>query len=90
MKIKPLRETIFVLPDKTIEQTAGGIILSDFNKKRPTTGTIIAIGAQCPDLKVGQRIVHGEFCGARENIEIDGVVKEIFIMQPSDVLALLE
>ena len=86
MKLKPLGETIFVLPDKAVDKTEGGIILTDFSKKRPTSGTIIAIGSKVKDLKVGQRVLYGEFSGAKEIID----EKEIFIMQPSDILATLE
>lgn len=90
MKMVPLRETIFVLPDKVIDQTEAGIILTDYTKKRPTSGTIIAVGAAVKDFNAGQRVIYGEFSGAREMIEYGGKEQEIFIMQPSDLLALLE
>lgn len=90
MKLQPLRENIFVLPDKIVDKTKSGIILTDFTKKRPTSGTIIAVGKKVEELRVGDRVLYGEFSGAREIIEYNGEEKEIFIMQPTDILALIE
>lgn len=87
--ISPYGETIFVLPDKVIDKTEGGIILTDYTKKRPTSGTIIAIGGKIRDFTIGQRIVYGEFSGSKQIIEYGGKDEEIFIMTPNDVLALL-
>ena len=67
MKLKPIGNNIFVLPDKSDEKI-GSIILTDFSKKRPTTGTIIAVGNKVEERKVGERVVYGEFTGQRITI----------------------
>lgn len=139
MNIKPYGETIFVLPDEAPDRTDSGLILTDYTKKRPTSGTILAIGdliinkkdelnkalkiiKECIfddvtnvlpllqseadeaknviieilkihlkqySLNIGMRIVYGEFSGHRQIINWDGEDKEIFIMTPDDILALL-
>ena len=88
MRLVPKRNSIFVLPDKS-ESKSGSIILTDYSKKRPTSGTIIAIGptAKVEELKVGSRIIYGEFSGAKEVMNYGGIEQEIFIMQPEDILA---
>ncbi|MEK6818512.1 MAG: co-chaperone GroES [Nanoarchaeota archaeon] len=89
MNITPYRETIFVLPDKVVDKTDSGIILTDYTKKRPTSGTIIAIGNKIEDFKIGDRIIYGEFSGAKHIINYNNEDTEIFIMTPNDILALL-
>ena len=98
MNIKPLRNSIFVLPDKIVDKTNSGIILTDFTKKRPTSGTIIAIGKGVEEdkfevlktFKIGQRVIYGEFSGAKHTINYNNEDTEIFIMTPDDILALLQ
>lgn len=92
MKIIPHGETIFVLPDKVVDKTDSGILLTDFTKKRPTSGTILAIGDKIErvEFKIGQRVIYGEFSGHKQIISWNNEDTEIFIMTPNDILALLE
>ena len=92
MNITPYRETIFVLPDKVVDKTESGIILTDYTKKRPTSGTIIAIGDKIEKDKfnVGQRVIYGEFSGHKQTITWNDKDEEIFIMTPNDIIALLD
>lgn len=89
MNITPLGNSIFILPDKTIDRTESGIILTDYSKKRPTSGTIIAFGKEVKDFKIGDRIIYGEFSGHKQIINYNNEDTEIFIMTPEDILALL-
>ena len=88
--ITPTGNSIFILPDKVIDKTKGGLILTDYSKKRPASGTIIAISGKIKDFKIGDRIIYGEFSGARQVINYNNEDTEIFIMTPNDILALLE
>jgi co-chaperonin GroES (HSP10) len=104
MNIIPLYDRIFVLPDEVVDRTKGGIILTDYTKKRPTSGTVIAVGKgatiECPkckhlvikptQIKVGMRILYGEFSGIRQVISYKGKDVEIFIMTEDDISALLK
>lgn len=90
MNITPLYDRLFVLPDEVIDKTKSGIILTDFTKKRPTSGTIIAVGSKVKERKVGERIIYGEFSGLRKIINYKGKDTEIFIMTEDDICALLK
>jgi len=83
MNIKPLKRRIVVRPDSIVEKTDGGLFLPDYSKKRQTTGTVMAVGKDVSDLKVGDRVLYGEFAGAREVIN----ETEMFIMEEADVIA---
>ena len=90
MEIKPKGACIFVLPDKIEEVSKGGIILSDYSKKRPTSGTIISVGDKAINFTPGQRIIYGEFSGNKQIINHKGEDTEIFLMTEEDILATLE
>ena len=90
MNIIPLYDRLFILPDEAPEETKGGIILTDYSKKRPTSGTIVAVGSKVKERKVGERVIYGEFSGLRKNINWNGKEIEIFIMTEDDICALLE
>lgn len=88
--IIPLRNIIFVLPDKIVDKTSSGIILTDYSKKRPSSGTIIGIGSQVKDFKIGDRVIYGDFSGQKQIINYNDKEVEIFMMTEDDILALLE
>ena len=90
MNIIPLYDRLFVLPDEAPEETKGGIILTDYTKKRPTSGTIVAVGSKVKERKVGERVIYGEFSGLRQLINLKGKDIEIFVMVEDDILALLK
>ena len=87
--ITPLRNTIFVLPDEVVDRTKSGIILTDYSKRRPSSGTIIAVGSQVKDFKKGDRVIYGDFSGQKQIINYDDKEVEIFMMAENDILALL-
>mgnify|MGYP001586670250 FL=1 len=88
--IIPLRNTIFVLPDEVVDRTKSGIILTDYSKKRSSSGIILAVGLQVKDFKKGDRIIYGDFSGQRQIINYNGKEVEIFMMTENDILALIE
>ena len=90
MNIVPLYDRLFVLPDEAPDKTKSGIILTDITRKRPTSGTIIAVGSKVKERKIGERIIYGEFSGLRKTINYKGEDIEIFIMTEDDISALLK
>ena len=89
-EIIPHGNSIFVLPDAIVDKTSSGILLTDFSKKRPTSGTIIAKGRQVKEFTVGTRVVYGEFSGHKQIISWGGQDKEIYVMVENDILATLK
>jgi chaperonin GroES len=72
MKIKPLHDRVVVRALEADEKTAGGIIIPDTAKEKPSEGEIVATGAGARaddgkvialDVKVGDRILYGKWSG---------------------------
>lgn len=90
MNIIPLYDRLFVLPDEIVDRTKGGIILTDYSAKRPTSGTIVAVGSKVKERKVGERVIYGEFSGLKQMINLKGKEVEVLIMTEDDICALLK
>jgi chaperonin GroES len=76
-------------------KTAGGIIIPDTAKEKPTEGEVIAVGPGGRDesgklipidLKKGDRVLFGKWSGTE--VKIDGV--EYLIMKESDIMGVIE
>jgi chaperonin GroES len=95
MKFRPLHDRVVVKRIDADEKTAGGIIIPDTAKEKPSQGEIIAIGPGGRDeggklvpldVKAGDRILFGKWSGTE--VKIDGV--EYLIMKESDIMGILE
>ena len=95
MKFKPLFDRVLVkrMPEDT--KTAGGIIIPDTAKEKPSKGEVVAIGTGDRDeqgrtipmtVKVGDKVLFGKWSGTE--VKIDG--EELVIMKEADVLGILE
>jgi len=92
MRVTPMRDCIFVLPDKAIEATESGIIFTDYTRKRQNTGVIISLGpkVKSPEIHEGRRVLYGTFSGERELIEWNGKEVELFLMTETDIIGVLD
>lgn len=96
MAIRPLHDRILVERLEQEEKTAGGIIIPENVKEKPTKGKIVAVGngawdedgeKRIPlDVKKGDVILFAKWGGTE--VTHDG--KEYLIMKESDILAILE
>ncbi len=95
MKFRPLHDRVVVRRLEGETKTAGGIIIPDTAKEKPSEGEIIAVGPGGRDesgklipidLKVGDRILFGKWSGTE--VKIDG--EELLIMKESDVMGVIE
>ena len=95
MKFRPLHERVVVTRIDAEEKTAGGIIIPDTAKEKPTEGEVIAVGPGGRDesgklipidLKKGDRVLFGKWSGTE--VKIDGV--EYLIMKESDIMGVLD
>jgi chaperonin GroES len=77
------------------EKSAGGIIIPDTAKEKPSEGEVIAVGPGARDdagkiieldVKVGDRILFGKWSGTE--IRLDG--EDLLIMKESDVMGVIE
>jgi len=94
VKLVPLGDRLVVQREASEERTAGGILLPDSAKDKPTRGVIISVGdgrvldngsrAQL-QVKAGDKVLFTSYAG--EQIEVDG--EEYLLMNESEVLAVL-
>lgn len=84
-RVVPRGSSIFVIPDELVQKSKGGIILTDWSAKRPTSGTIIALGPLVTEYNKGDRVMYGDFSGLKVTIDD----REVLIMQPADIVAQL-
>lgn len=95
MNIKPLDDRILVKPLEAEERTAGGIVLPDTAKEKPTRGKVVAAGPgklldsgeRAPlAVKIGDVVLYGKYSGTE--IKVGG--EEHSIMRENEILAVLE
>ena len=95
MKFRPLHDRVVVARIDADNKTAGGIIIPDTAKEKPTEGEVIAVGPGGRDesgklipidLKKGDRVLFGKWSGTE--VKIDGV--EYLIMKESDIMGVIE
>tara|TARA_Y100000588_G_C13893086_1_gene769554 strand:- start:240 stop:557 length:318 start_codon:yes stop_codon:yes gene_type:complete len=95
MKFRPLHDRVAVRRIDEEEKSAGGIIIPDTAKEKPSQGKIVAVGSGARnengeitplDVRVGDTILFGKWSGTE--IKIDG--EDLLIMKESDVMGILE
>ncbi len=95
MQVKPLRENVLIKRVEEENKTAGGIILPDTAKEKPSEGKVIAVGEGrvTPDgrvlpmnIKVGDVVLFSKWTGTE--IKIDG--EPHLIVKEGDILAIVE
>ncbi len=95
MKFRPLHDRVVVKRIDAEEKSAGGIIIPDTAKEKPSQGEVVAVGPGGRDeagklvpldVQVGNRVLFGKWSGTE--VKIDGV--EYLIMKESDIMGVLE
>lgn len=95
MTFRPLHDRILVRRIEAEEKSAGGIIIPDTAKEKPSEGEVIAVGSGARhdagkiielDVKVGDRILFGKWSGTE--IRLNG--EDLLIMKESDVMGVIE
>ncbi|GGA79819.1 10 kDa chaperonin [Nitratireductor aestuarii] len=95
MTFRPLHDRILVRRIEAEQKTAGGIIIPDTAKEKPSEGEVIAVGPGVRDedgkyialdVKVGDRILFGKWSGTE--IKLDG--EDLLILKESDVMGVIE
>ena len=95
MKFRPLHDRVVVKRIDAEERTAGGIIIPDTAKEKPSQGEVVAVGPGARDeagklvpldVTAGDRVLFGKWSGTE--VKLDGV--DYLIMKESDILGVLE
>ena len=95
MKFRPLHDRVVVRRIEAEEKSAGGIIIPDTAKEKPSQGEIIAVGPGGRDesgklipidVREGDRVLFGKWSGTE--VKIDG--EELLIMKESDIMGIID
>jgi chaperonin GroES len=95
MTFRPLHDRVVVKRIDAEEKSAGGIIIPDTAKEKPSQGEVIAVGPGGRDdsgklvpidIKVGDRVLFGKWSGTE--VKING--EDLLIMKENDILGVLE
>ena len=94
MSFRPLHDRVLVRRVEAEEKTAGGIIIPDSAKEKPSEGEVVAVGNGSKsedgtvtplDVKVGDRVLFGKWSG--NEVKIDG--EELLIMKEADIMGVI-
>ena len=94
INIKPLFANVLIKPLEAEEKTAGGIILPDSAKEKPTMGLVMAVGEGAVNekgvkekmtVKVGDRVMYKKWGGN----EVKMGNEEWTIVEQKDILAIV-
>ncbi len=94
MKFRPLHDRVLVKRVAEETKTAGGIIIPDTAKEKPSEGKVVAVGPGVRDengkfvaldVKKGDRVLFGKWGGTEVTINGD----ELLIMKESDIMGVL-
>jgi chaperonin GroES len=61
VKIQPLADYVVAKQDVAETKTASGIYLPEQAAEKPKTATVVAVGKDVKELKVGDKIVYGGY-----------------------------
>ena len=94
MKFRPLHDRVVVRRVGEIEKTAGGILIPDTAREKPTEGEVIAVGPgirgddgkiHALDVKAGNRVLFGKWSGSE--VKLDG--EDLIIMKEADIMGII-
>ena len=95
MALRPLHDRVLVRRIEADEKTAGGIIIPDSAKEKPSEGEVVSVGKGAKaedgtvtplDVKAGDKILFGKWSGTE--VKIDG--EDLLIMKESDIMGIID
>ncbi len=95
MKFRPLLDRVVIRRVEEEKKTAGGLIIPDTVKEKPSQGIVVAVGPGGRDedgkavvmtLKENDRVLFGKWSGTE--IKLNG--EDLLIMREADVLGIIE
>jgi chaperonin GroES len=91
---RPLHDRVVVRRLESEEKTAGGIIIPDSAKEKPSEGVIVSVGAGARDdagnlipmdVKEGDKVLFGKWSGTE--VKLGG--EDVLIMKESDIMGVI-
>jgi chaperonin GroES len=94
MSFRPLHDRVLVRRLEEEEKSAGGIIIPDTAKEKPSQGQVVAVGPGARDesgkrvpmdVEAGTRILFGKWSGTE--VKVDN--EDLLIMKESDIMGVI-
>ncbi|MAW86358.1 MAG: co-chaperone GroES [Phyllobacteriaceae bacterium] len=94
MNFRPLHDRVVVRRVESEEKTAGGIIIPDTAKEKPSEGEIVAVGEGARkdsgelipmSVKAGDRVLFGKWSGTE--VKLNG--EDLLIMKEADIMGVI-
>ncbi len=94
MAFRPLHDRVVVRRVDSEEKSAGGIIIPDTAKEKPSEGVIVSVGPGARDesgkvvpldLKEGDRVLFGKWSGTE--VKLNG--QDLLIMKETDIMGVI-
>lgn len=93
---RPLHDNVLLEPIIETNKTAGGIIIPDNAKEKPSSGRVVAIGTgsvqqgmvRALSVKPGDIVMFAKWSSSANEIKIDG--KDYILIRESDILGIVE
>ena len=95
MSIRPLHDRVLVRRMEDETTSAGGIVIPDNAKEKPSRGEVLAAGngkhlengdIRPLDVKVGDKVLFGKYAG--NEVKVDG--EELLVMREDDIMGIIE
>ena len=95
MAFRPLHDRVVVRRVDSEEKSAGGIIIPDTAKEKPSEGVIESVGPGARDesgkivpldVKAGDRVLFGKWSGTEVKLNRE----DLLIMKESDIMGVIE
>ena len=94
MNFRPLHDRVVVRRVESEEKTAGGIIIPDTAKEKPSEGEVVAVGEGARKdsgelipmaVKAGDRVLFGKWSGTE--VKLNG--EDLLIMKEADIMGVI-
>jgi chaperonin GroES len=94
VNFRPLHDRVVIRRVEEIEKTAGGILIPDTAREKPSEGEVMAVGPgvrgddgkiHALDVKAGDRVLFGKWSG--NEVKLDG--EDLIIMKESDIMGII-
>lgn len=95
MALKPLHDRVLVRRTESDEKTAGGLIIPESAKEKPSEGEIVSAGPGARKdsgeliemgVKAGDKVLFGKWSGTE--VTLDG--EELLMMKEGDIMGIIE
>ena len=95
MSLRPLNDRVIIKRVEEEAMSAGGIVLPDSAKEKPSQGEVVAVGngatnskgeLQAMSVAVGDTVLFGKYSGTE--VDVDG--DELLVMREDDIIAIVE